>query len=87
MSDTTTIRVSTEIQGEISRIAALKGVSSGELLGQAWREFLETHRAELASDLEQAAEILRGGTTEDLANFLSRDVPARAKRAAEAARS
>jgi len=87
MSDTTTIRVSTEIQSEISRIAALQGVSSGELLGQAWREFLETHRAELASDLEQAAEILRGGTTEDLANFLSRDVPERAKRAAEATRS
>lgn len=87
MSDTTTIRVSTEIQGEISRIAALRGVSSGELLAEAWREFLDTHRSELAENLEQAAKILRGGTTQDLADFLSRDAPERAKRAAEAARS
>jgi predicted transcriptional regulator len=87
MADTTTIRVSTEIQSEISRIAALRGVSSGELLGEAWREFLATHRSDLAEDLEQAAQILRGGTTQDLADFLSRDVPERAKRAAEAARS
>lgn len=87
MPDTTTIRVSAEIQGEISRIAALRGVSSGELLGEAWREFLETHRSELAENLEQAAKILRDGTTQDLADFLSRDVPERAKRAAKAARS
>lgn len=87
MADTTTIRVSTDIQGEISRIAALRGISSGELLGEAWREFLETHRAELAEDMERAANILRSGTTQDLADFLSRDVPERAQRAAEAARS
>jgi predicted transcriptional regulator len=87
MADTTTIRVSTDIQGEIARIAALRGISSGELLAEAWREFLDTHRAELAEDLEQAADILRRGTTEDLADFLSRDVPARAERAAKAART
>lgn len=87
MADTTTIRVSTDIQGEIARIAALRGISSGDLLGEAWREFLETHKAELAEDLEQAAEILRRGTTQDLADFLSRDVPKRAQRAAEAARA
>jgi predicted transcriptional regulator len=86
MSDTTTVRIPTDMQNEVARIAALRGVSSGQLLGEAWREFLANHRAKLAEDLEQAADILRSGTTEDLARFLAGDVKARAQEAAEAAR-
>lgn len=85
--DTTTVRVPTDVQSEIARIAALRGSSTGELLAQAWREFLQNHRDQLADDLEEAAGILRRGTTQDLADFLSRDVAERAKRAAAKARS
>lgn len=84
---TTTIRVNEDIQTEVARIAAMRGISSGDLLGQAWREFLDTHKDQLAEDLEQVAGILRDGTTQDLANFLSRDVDRRAQEAAAKARS
>ena len=83
----TTIRVPTDVQSEISRLAALRGLTAGDLLTQAWREFLANHKEQLASDLEQVAEILRDGTTAELADFLSRDVAERAKAAADKARA
>ncbi len=85
--ETTTVRVSTEMQSEVARIAALRGVTAGELLTEAWDEFLQSHKDSLAEDLEEVAEILRSGTTHDLAKFLSRDVSARAAEAAKKARA
>jgi hypothetical protein len=85
--ETTTIRVSTDVQTEVARLAAIRGVSAGDLLGQAWREFLDNNKDLLANDLEQVAEILRSGSTEDLAEFLSRDADERARAAAARARA
>ena len=85
--ETTTIRVATDVHTEIAGLAAMRGMSSGDLLGQAWREFLDNNKDLLAEDLEKVAEILRDGTTQDLAAFLSRDVSERAKLAAKKART
>ena len=53
----------------------------------AWREYLERHKGQFAADLEQAARILRDGTTSELAEFASRNAPARAEAAAARIRS
>jgi predicted transcriptional regulator len=87
MTPTTTVRISKEISNEIAQIAALMGRTSGELLAEAWKEFLTTHKETFAQDMEEAAKIVRTGTTQDLASFISRNVEARATAAAEAARS
>lgn len=65
----------------------MRGQQQGDLLAEAWREYLQRHRNQFAADLEQAANILRNGTMNDLAEFASRRAPARAKAAAERIRS
>jgi hypothetical protein len=82
---TTTVRIPKEISAEIARIAALRGQSSGDLLVEAWKAFLADHKDIFARQMEEVADIIRGGTTEDLAAFISQDVDARAAAAAESA--
>jgi hypothetical protein len=82
---TTTVRIPKEISTEIARIAALRGQSSGDLLVEAWKAFLAENKDIFASQMEQVADIIRKGTTEDLAAFVSQDVDARAEAAAAAA--
>lgn len=81
------IRVPDRVHLETKRIAAVRGQQAGEVLAEAWREYLDNHRDEFAQDLETAAKHLREGTVDDLANFISRNAGARAKAAAEAARA
>lgn len=85
MPATTTVRISKEISSEVAHVAALMGQSSGDLLAQAWKEFLASHKDAFAKDMEEAAKIIRTGTTQDLASFISRDVAARAELAAKQA--
>ncbi|MBF6620866.1 MAG: hypothetical protein ITG02_11635 [Patulibacter sp.] len=40
-----------------------------DLLAAAWSEYVERHRAEFASDLSQAAELVRSGSFDDLVDF------------------
>lgn len=87
MTPTTTVRISKDLSKEIVQIAALMGRTSGDLLAEAWKEFLATHKENFAKDMEEAAQIVRTGTTQDLASFISRNVDARAEAAAAAARS
>jgi hypothetical protein len=61
------------------------GQSSGDLLVDAWKEFLTNHKDAFAKQMEEAATIIRTGTTQDLASFISQDVDARAEAAAEQA--
>lgn len=85
MASTTTVRISKEVSGEVAQVAALVGQSSGELLAKAWKEFLAKNKDAFAKDMEEAANIIRTGTTQDLAAFISRDVATRAEAAAEQA--
>lgn len=80
------MRVPVDVHAEAKRMAALLGQQPGELIAQAWQEYLDRHKNEFAADLERAAELLRTGTVNDVAEFASRDVAARAEAAAERAR-
>ena len=85
MASTTTVRISKELSKEVAQIAALRGQTSGDLLAKAWTEFLARNKNAFAKDMEEAAKIIRTGTTKDLAAFLSEDVAAEAEIAAEQA--
>ncbi len=85
MASTTTVRISKELSKEVAQIAALRGQTSGDLLAKAWKEFLAKNKDAFAKDMEEAAQIIRTGTTMDLAAFLSEDVAAQAEAAAEQA--
>jgi predicted transcriptional regulator len=85
MASTTTVRISKELSKEVAQIAALRGQTSGDLLAKAWKEFLTKNKDAFAKDMEEAAQIIRTGTTTDLAAFLSQDVAAQAEAAAEQA--
>ena len=87
MSGSATMRVPEDVRQETTRLASMRGQSAGDLLAQAWREYIEHHKEEFASDLEQVANILRKGTTQDLAGFISRSSSERAANAAAEARS
>jgi hypothetical protein len=85
MAPTTTVRISKELSSEVAKIAALRGQTAGDLLATAWKEFLDRNKDAFAKDMEEAAKIIRTGTTKDLAAFLSENVEAQAEAAAEQA--
>ena len=76
------LRVPEHLHGETMRLAALRGKQPGQLLAEAWDEYVANHRQEFAADLEKAAALLRDGTLDQLAAFTSRSVDARATEAA-----
>jgi len=85
MASTTTVRISKDLSSEVAQIAALRGQTSGDLLAKAWKEFLARNKDAFAKDMEEAAKIIRAGTTKDLAAFLSVDVAVQAEAAAQQA--
>jgi hypothetical protein len=80
------VRVPERVLLESKRIAALRGQQPGDMLAAAWREYLETHREEFAAELEESARLLRDGTLEELAAFVSRNADERADAAAAVVR-
>lgn len=86
MSRSTVMRVPANVHAEAKQIAALQGLQPGDVIAQAWREYLNRHQDEFVADLEQAALLLKTGTVADVAAFSSRNADARAEAAAERAR-
>jgi hypothetical protein len=80
-TSTRVVRVPEDTHNEATQVAALRQVQAGELLADAWREYMENHREEFAKDLEKTAKLLRDGTLEKLAEFTSRNADARAAKA------
>jgi hypothetical protein len=80
---TRVLRVPTEVHNEATEIAALRRVQPGQLVAEAWREYMEKHRKQFAADLEKTAKLLRDGTMDDLAAFASRNASDRAALAVE----
>jgi hypothetical protein len=66
---TTPIRIPTDIHEQTMRIAAMCGEQPGALLAQAWREYLVNHRDDFAADLDQAAQLMRSGSVEEIVAF------------------
>jgi predicted DNA-binding protein len=80
-------RLPEDLYENIKKISALEGRPPGEVLRDAWEQYLTTNREGLAAQFETAAELLRKGDTQGLATMASASVEARAEMAAEAARS
>lgn len=80
---TKVIRVPGDVHEEAVQLAALRRQQPGNLLAEAWREYMEKNREEFAADLERAATLLRDGTLDGLANFASRNAEARGHASAE----
>ncbi len=75
----TPVRVPDEVHAQATRLAALRGQQPGQFLADAWEEYLANHREDFATDLEQAARIVRDGTS-----TTSRRSPAATPRSARA---
>ena len=84
---TTVTRIPDEILHGAKAIASLQGKTTNEVLVEAWREYLERHRDDIAANVERAAALLRSGDMEALIAHANRDADQRARRAAEAARA
>jgi hypothetical protein len=82
MSRTGVVRVPEGVHLEAKQIAQLRGQQPGDVIAEAWRQYMLENRDQFAADLEEAARLLRNGSTEDLAKFVSRDARDRAEVAA-----
>jgi hypothetical protein len=76
------VRVEEAFLEDVKRLAALRGETPGALLAEAWTEFVERHRGEIASDFEAVAEMFRNGDRKGLAAFSARTRESRADAAA-----
>jgi hypothetical protein len=81
MSRTNVVRVPEGVHMEATQVARLRGKQPSEVIADAWRQYMATNRDQFAADLEEAAQLLRNGTTQDLAKFASRNVSTRAEAA------
>lgn len=72
MSTSSVIRLPADIHAGAKAIAAMRGSTPGEVIAEAWREFVERHAEEFAVDFERAAALIREGDTEGLAAHANR---------------
>jgi hypothetical protein len=79
-------RLPEELYESVRRIAGLRGRQPSEVLSEAWTYYMDAHREQFAADFEQAAQYVRAGDTEALAELANRGTSERAAAAAEAAR-
>lgn len=84
---TTNMRVPTDVHIEATKIAAMRGQTPGDLLAEAWKEFFARHREHFGKELEEAATIVRRGTTDELTAFVAKGAKDRAKASAAATRA
>lgn len=85
VSASSVTRLPADIHASAKAIAAMQGRTPGEVIAQAWREFVEHHADEFAADFERAAALIREGDTEGLAAHANRFAAAEAEAALEAA--
>lgn len=83
----TTVRIPEEIDAPIKAIAAMQGRVAGEVLADAWREYIENHREEFAAEFERAAHAVRTGDADAMASLMNRSNAERAAAAAHHART
>lgn len=77
------MRLPADVQVEARQAGAITGRSAAEMVTEAWRQYMESHRDELAAQYEEAAELLRRGDDVGMLEFASRSIVERAERAAE----
>lgn len=77
------MRLPADVQAEARQAGAIRGRSAAEMVTEAWRQYMESHRNELAAAYEEAADLLRRGDDEGMLEFASRSVVERAQQAAD----
>lgn len=55
------VRLPEDVYESAKQFAALSGRQPGDLIGEAWGQYVDTHREVLAARLEAAAQSLRDG--------------------------
>jgi len=75
------VRIPKETHSSTRAAAALRGKTPGEMIAEAWDEYLANHRDEFSSDLEKAAQLVKAGDFDGLAKHASRDAESRAAQA------
>lgn len=78
-------RLPAEVHASAKAIAVMQGCTPGEVIAQAWREYVERHSDEFAADFERAAALIRAGDTGGLAAHANRFATAETDAALEAA--
>lgn len=80
---TVVVRLPEDVLASARQTGALTGRSAAEMVTEAWRQYMESHRDEFAAEYEEAAELLRSGNSDALQAFASRSVVERAQQAAD----
>jgi len=80
---TVVVRLPEDVLSSARQAGAVRGRSAAEMMTEAWRQYLELNRDELAADFEEAAQLFRQGDHVALAEFASRSVEERAEEAAK----
>jgi hypothetical protein len=70
-----------DVRAGVRMLAAMQGSEPGELLLQAWQEFIARHQDVLAAESEQVREMLRKGDVEGLTSYANRYARERAEEA------
>jgi predicted DNA-binding protein len=65
----TVVRLPDDLYESASQLAAIEGRPTGDLLSDAYRQYLHEHKDRLAEHLEDAAKSLRAGTPDRLPNL------------------
>lgn len=82
---TVVVRIDEAVLADVKAVAAMRGKTPGEVLTEAWSEFVERHRGEISADFDHVAEMFRTGDREGLLEFTRQTRSARAEAAAERA--
>lgn len=80
------LRVPEEIHAPLRALSALSGKTPGEILAEAFFEYCNAHKLELADVFERAQKFIAAGDTSGLASLTAESRKQRAERAARAAR-
>jgi hypothetical protein len=83
---TVVVRIDEAVLADVKAVAAMRGVTPGDALADAWREFVERHRDAISDDFDHVAEMFRVNDREGLLEFARQTRSARAEAAVARAR-
>ena len=63
---TVVVRIDEAVLADVKAVAAMRGVTPGDALAGAWREFVEHHREAISADFDHVAEMFRANDREGL---------------------
>lgn len=86
MPGTRPLRVPEEIHAPLRALSALSGKPAGEILAEAFTEYCQRHKEEIAATFEQAQKFLASGDIDGIVRLTAENRRSRAERSAERAK-